>query len=144
MWHLVCGIWQMWEEFDLWRSKAHLHFWVLPLACCPRDTIRSPTWCKNALLVLSPGHHLPFLTINCWGNPSEQPVKWSREGSQVPLERNHVFVHMATSCSLGSNLSWKHLQVDWQKYGNVEYHDVGVCVLWWDSLVTQSFLQKVI
>lgn len=51
---------------------------------------------------------------------------------------------MASSHSLGGNFSWKHLQVDWQKYGNAEYHDICACTLRWDSRATQYFLQMII
>lgn len=90
-----CGIWfvesgRCEENLICEKSKAHPHFWVLPLACWHCLIIR-------LMWKFSPGAEpQPPLTlpVNYWGNPLNQPVEWSGEGSEVPLERNHVFVHI--------------------------------------------------
>ena len=132
VWHLVCGVWQVWGELDLWKSKAHPHFWVLPLACCIQDIVWSSSWCENSLLVLSPSHQVPFLSISGEIH-SEKPAEWSGEGQSSTSGKKLCFCSHPSSLSLGGNFSWKRLQVDWQNYGNVEYHNVDACTLRCDS-----------
>lgn len=68
---------------------------------------------ENFLLVLSP--HLPF-PDSPWMGKSPR----NNQLSEVEVVKNLwngtlFFVHIARRDALGGHLSWKHLQIDWQK-----------------------------
>lgn len=65
--HLVCGAWQVWEEFALWKGKAPLLSAALGLL--NPGHLDHLLDCENSLLVLSLHHHLPLFNAVDGGNP---------------------------------------------------------------------------